>query len=180
MPFITKSLSWQAFAPFNFLPPTLPPCLPHLLPFPICTFFHKRVSLLSSHPPLSFAFQGNVTFHCSEAQPLSVTFRRPDSFLTAPADLGTESFSVRLQIRTWNREGLIVIAPLAWEPLQQLYLRLILQLQGGRVLLSLDSHANPPTHVYSGETEKRSYYGNKFGNIGHTDNTIKSSTHMAL
>ncbi|XP_031415052.1 contactin-associated protein-like 5 [Clupea harengus] len=95
---------------------------------------------------------GNVTFHCSEAQPLSVTFRRPDSFLTAPADLGTESFSVRLQIRTWNREGLIVIAPLAWEPLQQLYLRLILQLQGGRVLLSLDSHANPPTHVYSEQT----------------------------
>ncbi|KAG5262234.1 hypothetical protein AALO_G00293660 [Alosa alosa] len=43
---------------------------------------------------------GNVTFHCSEAQPLSVTFRSLDSFLTVPADLGTESFSARLQIRT--------------------------------------------------------------------------------
>ncbi|XP_062384556.1 contactin-associated protein-like 5 [Sardina pilchardus] len=101
---------------------------------------------------------GNVTFHCSDAQPLSVTFRSLDSFLTVPADLGTESFSARLQIRTWSREGLIVAAPLAWEPPQQQqqqqqpHLRLVLQLQGGRVLLSLDSHSDPPTQLYSEQT----------------------------
>ncbi|KAL2087594.1 hypothetical protein ACEWY4_016422 [Coilia grayii] len=95
---------------------------------------------------------GNVTFHCSEAPPLSVTFHSSDSFLTVPADLGTDSFSVRLQMRTWNREGIIVIAPLAWEPLLRLYLRFALELQEGRVLLSIDSLDDPPTLMYSEQT----------------------------
>lgn len=159
IPFIQRACLDKQVLPFNLLSCSFLISFP---PLSICTFLHKRAS---SPPclPLSFSLQGNVTFHCSESQPLSVTFRSLGSFLTVPADLGTESFSTRLQIRTWNHEGLIVTAQLAWEPRQQLHLRLILQLQGGRAFLSLDSLSDPPTHLYSGETETPGNYGHYRG-----------------
>uniref|UniRef100_A0AAY4DAE9 Contactin associated protein-like 5a n=1 Tax=Denticeps clupeoides TaxID=299321 RepID=A0AAY4DAE9_9TELE len=60
-------------------------------------------------------FSGNVTFQCSETQPVAVTFHSSDSFLILPINLGMETFSLRLQIRTWNAESLIFHATLDQE-----------------------------------------------------------------
>uniref|UniRef100_A0AAY5E8E6 Contactin associated protein family member 5 like n=1 Tax=Electrophorus electricus TaxID=8005 RepID=A0AAY5E8E6_ELEEL len=78
---------------------------------------------------------GNVTFSCSESQPIAVTFSSTaDSFMALPADVGGAGLSVRLHLRTWNRDGRLLLAPLAGAPHPTL---LLLQLSGGALQLLL-------------------------------------------
>uniref|UniRef100_A0A8C2DS35 Contactin associated protein-like 5a n=1 Tax=Cyprinus carpio TaxID=7962 RepID=A0A8C2DS35_CYPCA len=57
---------------------------------------------------------GNVTFSCSEPQLVAATFQSSSSsFLSLPAPAQIlEGFSVRLQFRTWNPDGLLLSSPL--------------------------------------------------------------------
>uniref|UniRef100_A0A673MDL8 Contactin associated protein like 3 n=1 Tax=Sinocyclocheilus rhinocerous TaxID=307959 RepID=A0A673MDL8_9TELE len=51
---------------------------------------------------------GNVSFTCTEAIDVPMTFASPGSFLALPWVSGGESASVALQFRTWNRAGLLM------------------------------------------------------------------------
>ncbi|KAG9328237.1 hypothetical protein JZ751_015748, partial [Albula glossodonta] len=85
----------------------------------------------------SFYFQGNVTFTCSEDQPVSATFLSSDSsFMFLPAEPAAQGPSARFQFRTWNRNGLLLSVRLARESEQ-----LLLQIRDGRLHLS---HHLPP------------------------------------
>ncbi|KAM8890279.1 contactin-associated protein-like 4 isoform 1-T1 [Synchiropus picturatus] len=63
------------------------------------------------HPQVTA--QGIVTFSCSEPTSVAVTFTDPQSFLQLPAQWSSPSVSVALELRTWNREGLILTFDLA-------------------------------------------------------------------
>ncbi|XP_030626504.1 contactin-associated protein-like 5 [Chanos chanos] len=78
---------------------------------------------------------GNVTFSCSESQPFAVTFLSSSSgFLELPVEFGSAGFSLRLQFRTWNPEGLLFYLPLSRNPE---HLTLLLQLHDSLMHLSL-------------------------------------------
>uniref|UniRef100_A0A673KV94 Contactin-associated protein-like 5 n=1 Tax=Sinocyclocheilus rhinocerous TaxID=307959 RepID=A0A673KV94_9TELE len=83
---------------------------------------------------------GNVTFSCSEPQLVAATFQSSSSsFLSLPAPAQIlEGFSVRLQFRTWNPDGLLLSSPLisGQEPRY-----LILQISSGRLHLTHQTSA---------------------------------------
>ena len=58
--------------------------------------------------PLISLSQGNVTFVCSEAVDVPVTFAGPENFLQLPWAVLRDSVSVSLQFRTWNKAGLLM------------------------------------------------------------------------
>ena len=98
---------------------------------------------------LVLIFQGNVTFSCSDSQPVSVTFLNSTaSYLALPADTGTEGLSVRLQLRTWNRDGRLFSVPLTRGPSPA---SLVLQLSGGSLWLSLRRPPQRTIQVFTGE-----------------------------
>ncbi|TSM60558.1 Contactin-associated protein like 5-2 [Bagarius yarrelli] len=78
---------------------------------------------------------GNVTFSCSEPQLVAVTFPNSDSsFLSFPAPAPSlDGFSVRLQFRTWNPDGLLLSCRLASDP-ERRYL--LLSISSGRLQLT--------------------------------------------
>ncbi|XP_048854339.1 LOW QUALITY PROTEIN: contactin-associated protein-like 5 [Brienomyrus brachyistius] len=60
---------------------------------------------------------GNVTFSCSEAQPVAASFLSSrNSFLLLPAEPAKETLSVHFQFRTWNRDGLLLFVQLGRGP----------------------------------------------------------------
>ncbi|KAG5852888.1 hypothetical protein ANANG_G00067300 [Anguilla anguilla] len=74
---------------------------------------------------------GNVTFSCSELQLVATTFVSASaSFLTIPTEV-TAGLSVRLQFRTWNRDGLLFSTQLNSDPEH-----LVLQISEGRLHLT--------------------------------------------
>ncbi|KAI5101809.1 contactin-associated protein-like 5 isoform X1, partial [Silurus meridionalis] len=78
---------------------------------------------------------GNVTFSCSESQPVSVTFLSATrSFLVFPSDFAADVLSLRLQLRTWIRDGRLLTVPLSQGPKSS---SLILQISDGVLLLVL-------------------------------------------
>uniref|UniRef100_A0A9J7WVS3 Contactin associated protein-like 5a n=1 Tax=Cyprinus carpio carpio TaxID=630221 RepID=A0A9J7WVS3_CYPCA len=85
-------------------------------------------------------YSGNVTFSCSEPQLVAATFQSSSSsFLSLPAPAQIlEGFSVRLQFRTWNPDGLLLSSPLisGQEPRY-----LILQISSGRLHLTHQTSA---------------------------------------
>uniref|UniRef100_A0A3B3BUD9 Contactin associated protein like 3 n=1 Tax=Oryzias melastigma TaxID=30732 RepID=A0A3B3BUD9_ORYME len=93
------------------------------------TFEHKWLLNINLLPfLLLFPFplpQGNVTFSCAEPVSVSVTFTDPQSFLQLPglASWPSEELSIMLQLRTWNKAGLL--------------LSFVLPHQGGSVFLYL-------------------------------------------
>ncbi|XP_036443090.1 LOW QUALITY PROTEIN: contactin-associated protein-like 5 [Colossoma macropomum] len=93
---------------------------------------------------------GNVTFSCSESQPVSVTFLNSTaSYLALLADPGMEGLSVRLQFRTWNRDSRLFYVPLTrgLEPAS-----LVLQLSKGSLQLSLRGPPQGTTQVSTGRS----------------------------
>ncbi|KAI4884192.1 hypothetical protein NFI96_005513 [Prochilodus magdalenae] len=93
---------------------------------------------------------GNVTFSCSDSQPVSVTFLNSTaSYLALPTDTGTEGLSVRLQFRTWNRDGRLFSVPLTRGPSPA---SLVLQLSGGSLWLSLRRPPQRTIQVFTGQT----------------------------
>uniref|UniRef100_A0A673KRS7 Contactin-associated protein-like 5 n=1 Tax=Sinocyclocheilus rhinocerous TaxID=307959 RepID=A0A673KRS7_9TELE len=93
---------------------------------------------------------GNVTFSCSEPQLVAATFQSSSSsFLSLPAPAQIlEGFSVRLQFRTWNPDGLLLSSPLisGQEPRY-----LILQISSGRLHLTHQTSALKMSEVSAGE-----------------------------
>ncbi|XP_076880731.1 contactin-associated protein-like 5 [Brachyhypopomus gauderio] len=93
---------------------------------------------------------GNVTFSCSESQPVAVTFSSPtDSFMALPADVGGAGITVRLHLRTWNRDGQLLLAPLTAPPDPTF---LLLQLNGGLLHLSLRGPAQRTAQTTAGQS----------------------------
>ncbi|KAK2868852.1 hypothetical protein Q7C36_000723 [Tachysurus vachellii] len=78
---------------------------------------------------------GNVTFSCSDSQPVAVTFlSATNSFLVLPTDWAAEGLSVRLQFRTWNQDGCLLTVPLTQGPKSS---SLTLQFSRGLFLLTM-------------------------------------------
>uniref|UniRef100_A0AAR2JEZ7 Contactin associated protein-like 5a n=1 Tax=Pygocentrus nattereri TaxID=42514 RepID=A0AAR2JEZ7_PYGNA len=92
---------------------------------------------------------GNVTFSCSESQPVSVTFLSSTaSYLAVLADPGMEGLSLRLQFRTWNRDSRLFYVPLTHGPEPA---SLVLQISEGSIQLSLRGPPQDTTQVFTGE-----------------------------
>uniref|UniRef100_A0AAR2JZL6 Contactin associated protein-like 5a n=1 Tax=Pygocentrus nattereri TaxID=42514 RepID=A0AAR2JZL6_PYGNA len=96
-------------------------------------------------------YTGNVTFSCSESQPVSVTFLSSTaSYLAVLADPGMEGLSLRLQFRTWNRDSRLFYVPLTHGPEPA---SLVLQIsEGGHIesAVGLCEHA----HLHCAEESK--------------------------
>uniref|UniRef100_A0A672GYR0 Contactin associated protein-like 5a n=1 Tax=Salarias fasciatus TaxID=181472 RepID=A0A672GYR0_SALFA len=92
---------------------------------------------------------GNVTFSCSRPQLVACTFlSSSSSFLSLPAAAPSTimgGFSVRLQFRTWNSEGLLLSARLSPEPQS-----LDLQISNSQLLLTLHGAAQQRSEVSAG------------------------------
>lgn len=98
---------------------------------------------------IHFLSQGNVTFSCSESQPVAVTFlSTTNSFLVLPTDWAAEGLSIRLQFRTWNQDGRLLTVPLSHGPKSS---SLILQLSGGLFLLTLRGIPQGTAQISTGE-----------------------------
>uniref|UniRef100_A0A4W6C7K5 Contactin associated protein like 3 n=1 Tax=Lates calcarifer TaxID=8187 RepID=A0A4W6C7K5_LATCA len=90
--------------------------------------------------------QGNVTFSCTEPVSVAVTFHGPQSFLQLPGAAASSSggVAVGLQLRTWNKAGLLLTFDLpqhggvVWLYLSEARLRLQIH-KAGRVLLELSA-----------------------------------------
>uniref|UniRef100_A0AAR2KDT3 Contactin-associated protein-like 5 n=1 Tax=Pygocentrus nattereri TaxID=42514 RepID=A0AAR2KDT3_PYGNA len=94
-------------------------------------------------------YTGNVTFSCSESQPVSVTFLSSTaSYLAVLADPGMEGLSLRLQFRTWNRDSRLFYVPLTHGPEPA---SLVLQISEGSIQLSLRGPPQDTTQVFTGE-----------------------------
>lgn len=64
--------------------------------------------------PSSFAFQGNVTFACSEPPITPITFDSfNSSYLLLPGIPQLDGLSVSFQFRTWNEDGLLLSTELS-------------------------------------------------------------------
>ncbi|KAJ8393814.1 hypothetical protein AAFF_G00057290 [Aldrovandia affinis] len=88
--------------------------------------------------------QGNVTFSCSEPQLVATTFLSSSSSFLALRAEATAGLSVRLQFRTWSRDGLLLSVQLNPDP-EHLLLsvqlnpdpeHLVLQLSAGQLHLT--------------------------------------------
>uniref|UniRef100_A0A672GZA0 Contactin associated protein-like 5a n=1 Tax=Salarias fasciatus TaxID=181472 RepID=A0A672GZA0_SALFA len=97
---------------------------------------------------------GNVTFSCSRPQLVACTFlSSSSSFLSLPAAAPSTimgGFSVRLQFRTWNSEGLLLSARLSPEPQS-----LDLQISNSQLLLTLHGAAQQRSEVSAGQITHR-------------------------
>uniref|UniRef100_A0AAR2M5A1 Contactin associated protein-like 5a n=1 Tax=Pygocentrus nattereri TaxID=42514 RepID=A0AAR2M5A1_PYGNA len=95
-------------------------------------------------------YTGNVTFSCSESQPVSVTFLSSTaSYLAVLADPGMEGLSLRLQFRTWNRDSRLFYVPLTHGPEPA---SLVLQISEGSIQLSLRGPPQDTTQVFTGQS----------------------------
>lgn len=98
---------------------------------------------------MPLVLQGNVTFLCSQPQPLACTFLSSNSsFLLLPATASTTGgFSVQFQFKTWNQEGLLLSVWLNPDP--QI---LELQIRNSQLLLTLQSSGERKSQLSAGET----------------------------
>ncbi|XP_040838274.1 contactin-associated protein-like 4 isoform X2 [Ochotona curzoniae] len=67
---------------------------------------------LAKQPNRQILTMGNVSFSCSQAQPVPVTFPSSRSYLALPGSSREEGLSVTLQFRTWNQAGLLLYSEL--------------------------------------------------------------------
>ncbi|XP_062868407.1 contactin-associated protein-like 5 [Trichomycterus rosablanca] len=93
---------------------------------------------------------GNVTFSCSETQPVAVTFlSSTSSFLALTTDSTVEGLSIRLQFRTWNQDGRLLFVPMSRSPKP---VSLILQLTGGQIMLFLKGIPQRTAQINAGQS----------------------------
>lgn len=110
--------------------------------------------------------KGNVTFSCSESQPMAVTFLSAiNSFLVLPTDWAAEGLSIRLQFRTWNQDGRLLTVPLSQGPKSS---SLILQLSVGVFLLTVRGIPQGMAQISTGERKMNSMRSIKSSSV-HTD-----------
>ncbi|XP_075392562.1 contactin-associated protein-like 4 isoform X2 [Tenrec ecaudatus] len=86
---------------------------------------------------------GNVSFSCSQPQPVPVTFQSARSFLALPGTAGEDAVSVAFQFRTWNEQGRLLSMDLVSGGL-------LLVLQDGRLSLSLFQPGRLPSDLTAG------------------------------
>ncbi|TRY60719.1 hypothetical protein DNTS_016450 [Danionella cerebrum] len=93
---------------------------------------------------------GNVTFTCAEPKLVAVTFQSSSSsFLSVPVPPSIpEGFSVRLQFRTWNPDGLLLCSPLTSTQVPSF---LVLQISSGRLHLTHQTSAQKMSEVSTGQ-----------------------------
>uniref|UniRef100_A0A8C9S3Z5 Contactin associated protein-like 5b n=1 Tax=Scleropages formosus TaxID=113540 RepID=A0A8C9S3Z5_SCLFO len=90
---------------------------------------------------------GNVTFSCSEPQPVATTFlSSSSSFLSLTPEPRAESLSVHFQFRTWNRDGLLLFT----QPGRGSE-HLVLRLGGGQLRLTFHRSALQRSEISTGE-----------------------------
>lgn len=101
--------------------------------------------------------QGNVTFSCSQHQPVACTFlSSSSSSLFLPVALSTTGgFSVQFQFRTWNQDGLLLSAQL--DPVPR---RLELQIRTGRLLLTVHGSGEKNSQLSVGKDTSNTPYHN--------------------
>uniref|UniRef100_A0A4W6C9I6 Contactin associated protein like 3 n=1 Tax=Lates calcarifer TaxID=8187 RepID=A0A4W6C9I6_LATCA len=100
----------------------------------------------AKHNDQQVTLMGNVTFSCTEPVSVAVTFHGPQSFLQLPGAAASSSggVAVGLQLRTWNKAGLLLTFDLpqhggvVWLYLSEARLRLQIH-KAGRVLLELSA-----------------------------------------
>ncbi|XP_029112756.1 contactin-associated protein-like 5 [Scleropages formosus] len=91
---------------------------------------------------------GNVTFSCSEPQPVATTFlSSSSSFLSLTPEPRAESLSVHFQFRTWNRDGLLLFT----QPGRGSE-HLVLRLGGGQLRLTFHRSALQRSEISTGES----------------------------
>uniref|UniRef100_A0AAR2KCN3 Contactin associated protein like 3 n=1 Tax=Pygocentrus nattereri TaxID=42514 RepID=A0AAR2KCN3_PYGNA len=69
---------------------------------------YNAVNVIEQAKEKQVSVMGNITFICSEAVDVPVTFASPESFLRLPWAVSRDSVSVSLQFRTWNKVGLLM------------------------------------------------------------------------
>ncbi|XP_032284243.1 contactin-associated protein-like 4 [Phoca vitulina] len=70
------------------------------------------IDLAKKHRP-QILIRGNVSFSCSQPQPVPVTFPSAGSHLVLPGTPAQDGVSISFQFRTWNRAGLLLSS---WPP----------------------------------------------------------------
>ncbi|XP_059503506.1 contactin-associated protein-like 5 isoform X2 [Stegostoma tigrinum] len=65
------------------------------------------IDLAKRHKP-QIHIMGNVTFSCSEAHIIPVTFMSSSSYLLLPGTPQMDGLSVSFEFRTWNKDGLLL------------------------------------------------------------------------
>uniref|UniRef100_A0A4W4FQ80 Contactin associated protein like 3 n=1 Tax=Electrophorus electricus TaxID=8005 RepID=A0A4W4FQ80_ELEEL len=99
---------------------------------------YNDVNVIEMARDQQLSIMGNVTFSCPETVAMPVTFASPESFLRLPWEAARDGLAVSLQLRTWNKVGLLVTFDLRhqagtlWLYLSEAKLRLQI-IKAGRV-----------------------------------------------
>ncbi|KAB0368736.1 hypothetical protein FD755_019770, partial [Muntiacus reevesi] len=102
------------------------------------------IDLSKKHKP-QVLIMGNVSFSCSHAETVPVTFLSARSYLVLPGTPGEDRVSVIFQFRTWNRAGLLLASQL-----QRGSGALILVLSDGKLKLRLSQPGHPARDITAG------------------------------
>ncbi|XP_036451045.1 contactin-associated protein-like 5 [Colossoma macropomum] len=103
---------------------------------------YNGINVIEQAKEKQVSVMGNITFVCSEAVDVPVTFASPESFLQLPWAVSRDSASVSLQFRTWNKAGLLMTFDLQhqagalWLYLSEAKARLQIQ-KAGRVMVDI-------------------------------------------
>ncbi|XP_004600570.2 contactin-associated protein-like 4 isoform X2 [Sorex araneus] len=88
---------------------------------------------------------GNVSFSCSQPQPVPVTFLTHRSYLALPGSSGDDQILTTFQFRTWNKAGLLLFSEL-----QLVSGHLLLFLNDGKLKLNLSQPGKLPSNITAG------------------------------
>uniref|UniRef100_A0A8C4VP48 Contactin associated protein family member 4 n=1 Tax=Gopherus evgoodei TaxID=1825980 RepID=A0A8C4VP48_9SAUR len=88
---------------------------------------------------------GNMSFSCSEAQMVPVTFLSSGSYLALPATSAQDEVSISFQFRTWNKEGLLLSTKL-----HQTSGGVLLYLSDGKVKMSIYKPGKSQSDITAG------------------------------
>uniref|UniRef100_A0A8C6CWA3 Contactin associated protein family member 4 n=1 Tax=Moschus moschiferus TaxID=68415 RepID=A0A8C6CWA3_MOSMO len=94
---------------------------------------------------LHLNYEGNVSFTCSQPQPVPVTFPSPRSYLALPGSFGEDEISATFQFQTWNEAGLLLFTEL-----QLVSGGLLLFLNDGKLKLHLYHPGKLPSDITAG------------------------------
>uniref|UniRef100_A0A674JGK1 Contactin associated protein family member 4 n=1 Tax=Terrapene triunguis TaxID=2587831 RepID=A0A674JGK1_9SAUR len=124
---------------------------------------------------------GNMSFSCSEAQMVPVTFLSSSSYLALPGTSGQDEVSISFQFRTWNKEGLLLSTKL-----HQTSGGLLLYLSDGKVKMSTykpgkaQSDITAGVGLNNGQWHSVSLSAKRSRMSLMVDNDVTSSAHAAV
>uniref|UniRef100_A0A674JGZ1 Contactin associated protein family member 4 n=1 Tax=Terrapene triunguis TaxID=2587831 RepID=A0A674JGZ1_9SAUR len=119
---------------------------------------------------------GNMSFSCSEAQMVPVTFLSSSSYLALPGTSGQDEVSISFQFRTWNKEGLLLSTKL-----HQTSGGLLLYLSDGKVKMSTYKPGKAQSvGLNNGQWHSVSLSAKRSRMSLMVDNDVTSSAHAAV